>query len=100
MWKARSPPTRTCSTASTSTRAGSPTRQWRRHSARLASGQRIDAELIRRLVDEELAKIRGLVGDQAYEAGRFKEARDVFDQLVLPDDFAEFLTLPAYGLID
>jgi malate synthase len=74
--------------------------QWRHHVARLGSGPQVDAALIQRLIDEELTKIRGIVGDQAYETGRFKEARDIFDQLVLSDDFVDFLTLPAYSLLD
>jgi malate synthase len=74
--------------------------QWVRNSARLPSGAQIDAGLVRRIMDEELAKVRAAMGDQTYEAGRFKEAYDVFDQVALADDFVEFLTLPAYGLLE
>ena len=49
--------------------------QWLHRSARLSSGQQVDAELVHRLIDEKLTNIRGLVGDQAYEGGRFREAR-------------------------
>jgi malate synthase len=44
--------------------------------------------------DEELARLGG-VGE-----GRLKDAWDVLDHLVLDDDFAEFLTLRAYPLLD
>jgi malate synthase len=44
--------------------------------------------------DEELARLGGP------EAGRLKDAWDVLDHLVLDDDFAEFLTLRAYPLLD
>jgi malate synthase len=44
--------------------------------------------------DEELARLGGP------ETGRLKDAWDVLDHLVLDDDFAEFLTLRAYPLLD
>ena len=56
----------------------------------------IDEALIRRLLDEEMAKIRQTVGEERSGAGRFEEAATLFRDLVLADDFAEFLTLPAY----
>jgi len=40
------------------------------------------------------------MGAQAYDAGGFKEAREVFEQVTLADDFVDFLTLPAYRLLD
>jgi malate synthase len=74
--------------------------QWVHTSARLSSGEQVDPGLVRRIMDEELAKVRSTIGDQAYESGRFKEAYDVFDQVALADDFVDFLTLPAYGLLE
>jgi malate synthase len=74
--------------------------QWVHNSAQLASGETVDANLVRRMIDEELAKLRDAMGQQAYDAGRFKEAREVFEQVALADDFVDFLTLPAYELLD
>jgi malate synthase len=74
--------------------------QWVHTHSRLSSGEQIDAALVRRIMDEELATVRGTIGDQAYEAGRFKEAYDVFDQVALADDFVDFLTLPAYSMLE
>ena len=45
-------------------------------------------------------KLRQAMGEQAFEAGRFKEAREVFEQATLADESVEFLTLPAYELLD
>jgi malate synthase len=67
--------------------------QWVRHG-------RFSRDDVRRVVDEELEQIRGLVGEKAFDGGRFGEARQVFEQVALADDFAEFLTLPAYELLD
>jgi malate synthase len=44
--------------------------------------------------DEELARLGGA------SEGRLKDAWDVLDHLVLDDEFAEFLTLRAYPLLD
>ena len=70
--------------------------QWRRHGARIEGGPVIDEALIRRLLDEELAKIRRTVGEERFGAGKFAEAAALFQDLVLADEFVEFLTLPAY----
>jgi malate synthase len=48
---------------------------------------------------EELEKIKQEIGEQAYEDGRFTEAVELFDQLILNDEFTEFLTLPGYEIL-
>jgi malate synthase len=53
----------------------------------------MDAGLYGRIRDEELARLGGR------GAGRLGAAVDLLDRLVLADDFAEFLTLGAYGLL-
>jgi malate synthase len=40
------------------------------------------------------------VGAEIYGAGRFKEAREVFEQVALDKDLIVFLTLPAYRPLD
>ena len=74
--------------------------QWAHNGVRLAEGSQVDADLVRRTIDEELGKLREAMGEQSYDAGRFKEAREVFEQVALADEFVEFLTLPAYELLD
>jgi malate synthase len=74
--------------------------QWLHNDAALDDGTPITADLIREIADEQLASIRGEVGDKAYDGGHFDEARRLFDRVALDDDFTEFLTLPAYELID
>jgi malate synthase len=70
--------------------------QWRRHGARIEGGPVIDEALVRQLLDEELARIRETVGEDRFRAGKFAEAAALFRDLVLADEFTEFLTLPAY----
>jgi malate synthase len=62
--------------------------QWVHNGCKLSDGTPVTADLVRRIVDEELVKL----GD----AGEFREARETFEAVALADDFVEFLTLPAY----
>ena len=74
--------------------------QWVRNGARLAEGPVVDSDLVRRMEDEELVKLREAYGSEIFGRGRFGEARQIFDRVALAEDFVEFLTLPAYELID
>jgi malate synthase len=71
--------------------------QWLRHGAKLDDGRTITAELLRQVEDEELDKVRGVLGS---EGRRWKDAREVFDRVALSEEFVEFLTLPAYEYVD
>ncbi len=74
--------------------------QWVHHGARLAEGPTITRELVAKVRDEELAKIRQTVGDASYAQGKFDEAASLFDEVALAKDFVEFLTLPGYARLD
>jgi malate synthase len=70
--------------------------QWIRHGARLKDGRPVTVELYRDIVQEEMQRIRTLVGETRFAAGRFKLAETIFDRLITGPEFTEFLTLPAY----
>jgi malate synthase len=70
--------------------------QWRKHGARLDDGRSVDAQLITTIVEQEMQTIRAEVGDARFESGRFPLARDLFLELALADELADFLTLGAY----
>jgi malate synthase len=74
--------------------------QWIRHGARLEDGTSVDRELVERIEQEELEKIRQEVGEDAYAKSRAQEAVALFERVSMSDEFIEFLTLPAYDLID
>ena len=67
--------------------------QWVRHG-------KVTRERVREVLDEEMAKIHAEVGDEIWEEGRPEDTRRLFEQVALSDEFPEFLTLPAYELID
>jgi len=70
--------------------------QWVHHRAHLDDGQPLTAERFRRILDDELRKLRETLGAQRYDAGRFAEARGLFERMSTSESFNEFLTLPAY----
>jgi malate synthase len=71
--------------------------QWVHHGVQLDTGLTVTAELVCRIADEELAAIAAELGPQTYAASQYPLARSVFEQVALADEFADFLTLPAYA---
>jgi malate synthase len=62
----------------------------------LEDGRKVTQDLFRRLLPEELAKVRTLLGDSAWQTGQYEEAARLFDEITTSDDYVEFLTLPGY----
>ena len=69
--------------------------QWLHHQATLDGGKKVTAELIKTLVAEEMEKIRQHVGEARFAQGHYQRARELFEQLTLAPDLADFLTIPA-----
>ncbi len=69
--------------------------QWLKHGATV-DGAAIDAAIVERLTEEELAKVRDLVGEDRFDTGHYEEAAALFLDMVTADEFEDFLTLPAY----
>jgi len=68
--------------------------QWIHRGAKLEDGRSITADLYDRLRTEELAKLGGSA------TARYEESTELLDNLVLSEEFIEFLTFPAYELLD
>ncbi len=62
----------------------------------LEDGRKVTKDLFRKLLPEELAKVRALLGESAWKAGQYEEAAKLFDRITTSDDYVEFLTLPGY----
>jgi malate synthase len=71
--------------------------QWVHHRVRLSDGTEVTAELVRGLLDETVATLSQ--PGSGYDPSVVAEARAVFEQVALADDFPAFLTLPAYELL-
>jgi malate synthase len=65
----------------------------------LNDGRKVTAELFKQLLAEELPKVRSYLGDAAYRAGKYEQGAKLFETITL-GEYVEFLTLPAYELID
>ena len=66
--------------------------QWiRSPKGKLEDGTKVTAELVRKLIPEELAKVK-----ETGAVGHFDRAAVIFEQMSTSEDFAEFLTLPLY----
>ena len=53
---------------------------------------RFARDRIAQIVEEEVGKLEG--------GGRLDDARELFEQVALGDEFVDFLTIPAYDRID
>ncbi len=74
--------------------------QWVRHGARLVEGGVVTRELVRRIVGEELDRIRAAAGGDVSARRHDGAARELFEAVALGEPFVEFLTLPASERID
>ncbi|MET0740039.1 MAG: malate synthase A [Candidatus Nanopelagicales bacterium] len=69
--------------------------QWVHNEVILDTGEQVTAAIVRAMLAEEVAALERL----APADHRLHDARDLFDQVALDDDFVDFLTWPAYDLV-
>lgn len=74
--------------------------QWLRHQVSLADGRKVNAELVREILKEELEKINSSLGAARFAAGKYQLAGELFERMMTSKEFPEFLTLGAYEHID
>ncbi|MGH9357486.1 MAG: malate synthase, partial [Terriglobia bacterium] len=70
--------------------------QWVHGKAHLNDGRTIDTGMCLKIMDEEMGKMRKTVGDAQFEAGKYRDAAQLLNDLIQSERFVEFLTLPAY----
>ncbi|WP_435612261.1 malate synthase A [Streptomyces sp. bgisy159] len=70
--------------------------QWINAGVEFENGEKATPELARKVAAEELAAIREEIGAEAFAAGHWQQAHDLLLQVALDEDYADFLTLPAY----
>jgi len=75
--------------------------QWVHHpQGILNDGRNVTLDLFRRIMAEETAAIRRDVGEDAFAAGNYQGAAEMFDAIVVNAELEEFLTLRAYEQLD
>ncbi|MFJ8923967.1 malate synthase A [Streptomyces sp. NPDC102415] len=70
--------------------------QWINADVVFENGEHATADLARKVAAEELVTIRAEIGDEAFESGKWQQAHDLLLTVSLDQDYADFLTLPAY----
>jgi malate synthase len=65
----------------------------------LDNGSKVTKQMVSALVEDELKKTPGIVGEAGFAAGKYAEAAKLLEKLILDDEYEEFLTLPAYRAI-
>jgi malate synthase len=74
--------------------------QWVKSGSSTIEGHDITPEYVNQIADEETHRLRSELGREVYDGARFEEARLLFTQVALADDFPDFLTLPAYEILE
>ncbi len=62
----------------------------------LDDGRKVDVAMVKALTADELTKTPAIVGQAAYDAGKYVEGAAMFEHLAIHEVYEEFLTLPAY----
>ena len=74
--------------------------QWVKHQAELSDGEVVTAGMVREIIEQELISISEEMGTQNFEKFPFNDAKKIFEEVALGESFADFLTLPAYEIIN
>ena len=70
--------------------------QWVHSGIELEDGQQVTPDLVLDLVAQEMDAIESAKGE-AFAGGRWDQAREMFTEISLAEDYSDFLTLPAYA---
>lgn len=70
-----------------------------KHAAKLEDGRTITRNLVETLFEDEMTQLKTALGDTQFTSNRLPEAAELFLGLVFAADCKEFLTTPAYTLI-
>ena len=73
--------------------------QWLHHHVSV-DGAPLTSDRFATVVAEEMDRVRREVGEDRFRGGKFTQARDLFVRLSTAPAFEEFLTVPAYDLLE
>ena len=74
--------------------------QWVRHdNGVLDDGRNIDLPMVETVLAEETERIKSAMSPEEFADGRVADAAALFARLIADDNFADFLTLPAYEIL-
>jgi malate synthase len=70
--------------------------QWVKHKARTAENKTVTADWVKRVIDDEVDKIRKTMGEQKFAQTKFERAKDYLWATSQGKEYAEFLTTQMY----
>jgi malate synthase len=73
--------------------------QWQRDGVLLADGSPVSADLVKRLIDDERQTLAEQRRDSPSDKAVVQRATEIFGQLVLSDEYAEYMTMLAYSYL-
>ena len=73
--------------------------QWLKYGATLADGRKLTSALYDELLPQELARIEKKIGGLRFKGGHFENATKLFSEMSKSSTIADFLTLPAYEIL-
>jgi malate synthase len=74
--------------------------QWLKHGAALQDGRTVTRTLVQQCLGEEYDRVRAEIGAARFDRGHFPEARKLFEEVATSDELVDFLTLPAYEVLE
>jgi malate synthase len=74
--------------------------QWLRHSARMVDGTPVTRAQVDRVEAEEAQRFLAELAPDSVAAKQLPRARELFREVARADEFVEFMTIPAYELLD
>ena len=73
--------------------------QWLHHGTRLRDGRQVTRELVRAMVMEEIDRYR-IESTESLAEDDIEQARALFGDVTMKEDFPEFMTLPGYARLN
>src|SRR5713226_5356047 len=74
--------------------------QWVKHGAHLKDGRLVTEEMVKEIIRQRAAELGAEMADEAGESEKLRQAARVLEELTTSREFAEFLTLASYDLLD
>jgi malate synthase len=74
--------------------------QWLKYGATLADGRRLTTQFYDELAPQELARIEKEIGSARFKGGHFASATKLFSEMSRSAVIQDFLTLPAYEVLE
>jgi malate synthase len=73
--------------------------QWVKHGAKLQTGEKVTAQMVREATASVLEKLKKQVGEERFNSGKLTAAAKILVELMTSPNLHDFLTLDAYAVL-